>query len=219
MSAQISLNPMVTTNAAGLFNVNSAGFTQGDAQDDPAVKFQLAGGVLSTDATTPLWGGVPIAEIIPVAQQGVYSGDYQPGTDTLGGTIIQSDEATAPTGIAVFNQAFQGITTPQSTAPLYSPGMSVNFYRFGSGARIPLPCDASVVALAGSSIVETVYWDTVNFRLTTTSTDNFAVPCKILRISTSGNKIVSYDGMTGNANWSNTIVGGSTSAPVAVVQI
>ena len=97
--------------------------------------------------------------------------------------------------------------------------MSVNFYRFGSGARIPLPCDATVVALAGSSIVETVYWDTVNFRLTTTSTDNFAVPCKILRISTTGNKIVSYDGMTGNANWSNTIVGGSTSAPVAVVQI
>ena len=210
---------MVTTNAAGLFNVNSAGFTQGDAQDDPAVKFALAGGVLSTTAIVPLWGGVPIAEIIPTAQEGFYSGDVQPGTDTLGGTLIQADAETAPTGIAVYNQAFGGITTPQSTAPLYSPGMSVNFYRFGSGARIPLPCDATVVALAGSSIVETVYWDVVNFRLTTTSTDNFAVPCKILRISTSGNKIVSYSSVTGNANWSNTIVGGSASAPVAVVQI
>ena len=219
MTAQVSLQPMVTTNAAGLFNVNSAGFTQGDAQDDPAVKFALAGGVLSTAATTPLWCGVPISEIIPVAQQGVYSGDYQPGTDTLGGTIVQSTASIAPTGISVFNQAFGGITTPQSTAPLYSPGMSVNFYRFGSGARIPLPCDASVVALAGSSIVETVYWDVVNFRLTTTATSNFAVPCKILRISTSGNKIVSYSSGTGNANWSNTIVGGSASAPVAVVQI
>ena len=219
MTAQISLQPMVTTNAAGLFNVNSAGFTQGDAQDDPAVKFALAGGVLSTSASIPLWGGVPIAEIIPVAQQGVYSGDYQPGTDTLGGTLTQATASIAPTGISVFNQAFGGITTPQSTAPLYSPGMSANFYRFGSGARIPLPCDASVVALAGSSIVETVYWDVVNFRLTTTATDNFAVPCKILRISTSGNKIVNYDGMTGNANWSNTIVGGDASAPVAVVQI
>jgi phage baseplate assembly protein gpV len=119
----------------------------------------------------------------------------------------------------VFNQAFQGITTPQSTAPLYSPGMSVNFYRFGSGARIPLPCDASIVALAGSSITETVYWDTTNLRLTTTSTSNFAVPCKILRISTSGNKIVNYNSGTGNANWSNTIVGGSSAAPVAVVLI
>jgi hypothetical protein len=219
MTAQISIQPMVTTNAAGLFNVNSAGFTQGDAQDDPAVKFALAGGVLSTSATTPLWGGFPIAEIIPTAQQGFYAGDTQPGTDTLGGTIIQASVATAPTGISVYNQAFGGITTPQSTAPLFSPGMSVNFYRFGSGARIPLPCDASVVALAGSSIVETVYWDVTNNRLTTTSASNFAVPCKILRISTTGNKIVNYSSVTGNANWSNTIVGGSAAAPVAVVQI
>ena len=218
MTAQISLQPMVTTNAAGLFNVNSTGFTQGDAQDDPAVKFQLASGVLSVDATVPLWGGVPIAEIIPVAQTGYY-GDVQPGTDTLGGTVIQATASVAPTGISVFNQAFGGITTPQSTAPLYSPGMSVNFYRFGSLARIPLPCDASVVALAGSSIVETVYWDVTNRRLTTTSTSNFVVPCKILRISTSGNKIVSYNSGTGNANWSNTIVGGSSNAPVALVQI
>jgi len=90
MTAQISLQPMVTTNAAGLFNVNSAGFTQGDALDDPAVKFWLAGGVFSTAATVPLWGGVPIAETIPTAQQGFYSGDYQPGTNTLGGTIVQA---------------------------------------------------------------------------------------------------------------------------------
>ena len=219
MSAQISLNPMATTNAAGLFSVNSNGFTQGDAQDDPAIKFQLVGGVFSTTATVPLWGGVPIAETIPTAQNGVSSGDVQPGTDTLGSTIVQASDSVAPTGISVFNQAFQGITTPQSNAPLYSPGMSVNFYRFGSGARIPLPCDASVVALAGSSIVETVYWDVTNNRLTTTASGNFAVPVKILRISTSGNKIVSYSSVTGNANWSNTIVGGTSAAPVAVCLI
>ncbi len=221
MSAQISLQPMATTNAAGLFNVNSNGFTQGDALDDPAVKFWLAGGTLSTSASLPLWGGVPIAESIPVSQTGAYSGDYQPGTDTLGGGIIQATTAIAPTGISVFNQAFNGITTPQSTAPLYSPGMTVNFYRFGSGARIPLPCDASIVALAtaGDSISETVYWDTTNYRLTTTATSNFAVPVKILRVSTANNKIVNYSSVTGNANWSNTIVGGTTAAPVAVVLI
>jgi len=217
MTAQISIQPMVTTNAAGLFNVNSNGYTQGDALDDPAVKFWLASGVLSSSASLPLWGGVPIAETIPVGQSGYYSGDTQPGTDSLGGTIIQASTVTAPTGISVFNQAFNGITTPQSTAPLYSPGMTANFYRFGSGARIPLPCDSSIVALAGSSIVETVYWDTTNYRLTTTATSNFAVPVKILRISTANNKIVNYSSGTGNANWSNTIVGGSTAAPVAVV--
>lgn len=218
MTAQISIQPMVTTNANGLFNINSTGYTQGDALDDPAVKFALAGGVLSAAATLPLWGGVPIVEDIPTAQSGYYSGDTQPGTDTLGGTVLIATASTAaPTGISVYNQAFNGITTPQSTAPLYSPGMSVNFYRFGSGARIPLPCDSTITALAGSSITETVYWDTTNYRLTTTSSSNFAVPVKILRISTANNKIVSYNSATGNANWSNTIVGGSTPALIAVV--
>jgi len=203
MTAQISLQPMVTTVAGGLFNTNSNGFTQGDALDDPAVKFFLAGGVLSTSATSPLWGGVPITELIPTLQNGYYS-QPQPGTDSLGGTIIQATTASAPTGIAVYNQAFGGITTPQSTAPLFSPGMSVNFYRFGSGARIPLPCDSTIVALDGSSITETVYWDTTNFVLTTTATSNFAVPCKILRTSTANNKLVSYSSVTGNANWTST---------------
>jgi len=211
MTAQISLQPMVTTVAGGLFNTNSNGFTQGDALDDPAVKFALAGGVLSTSATTPLWGGVPITEFIPTLQNGYYS-QPQPGTDSLGGTVAQATVSAAPTGIAVYNQAFGGITTPQSTAPLFSPGMSVNFYRFGSGARIPLPCDASIVALDGSSITETVYWDTTNFLLTTTATSNFAVPCKILRTSTANNKLVLYSSVTGNANWTST-------GYIAVVQI
>ena len=192
---------MVTTVAGGLFNTNSNGFTQGDALDDPAVKFFLAGGVLSTSATSPLWGGVPITELIPTLQNGYYS-QPQPGTDSLGGTIIQATTASAPTGIAVYNQAFGGITTPQSTAPLFSPGMSVNFYRFGSGARIPLVCDSTIVGLDGSSVVETVYWNYSTNQLTATQpTGQAAFPVKILKVSTSGNKSVSYNSGTGNANW------------------
>lgn len=207
MSANISLNPMLTTNAKGLFQTNSNGFTQGDAQDDPAVKFALAGGVLSASATAPLWGGFPIQEFIPGASA-------QPGADVLGSTVLQATASAVPTGISVFNQAFAGITTPQSTAPLYSPGMSVNFYRFGSGARIPLPCDASVVALDGSSIVETVYWDYALNLLTTTqpTVGQAALPCKILRTSVANNKTVSYNAGTGFANWAN-------DGLIAVVQI
>lgn len=206
MTASISLNPMATTNASGLFNTNSAGYTQGDAQDDPAVKFALNGGVLSTAAATPLWGGVPIIEKIPAAAS-------QPGTDILGSTLIQGDTVNTPTGICVFNQAFNGITTPQSNVPLYSPGMTANFYRFGSGARIPMACDASVVALDGSSVVETVYYNyTTNLLTTTQPSGQAALPVKILKTSTTGNKTVSYSSVTGNANW-------ATDGYVALVQI
>ena len=201
MSAQISLQPMVTTNAAGLFNTNSAGFTQGDAQDDPAVKFQLAGGVLSTEATLPVWGGLPIQEFSTAGQTGSL-GNVQPGTNTLGSTVLAADATSVPTGICVFNQAFGGITTPQSNAPLYSPGMSVNFYRFGSGARIPLILDPASLGIDGELISTTVYFDYTNNWVTTTPVGvQPALPVKVLQISTSGNKTVSYNSGTNNANW------------------
>lgn len=190
---------MATTNAKGLFSTNSNGFTQGDAQDDPAVKFFLAGGTLSTSATTPLWGGIPIAESI--------------ADSVLGNTVLQADGTTAPTGIAVFNQAFAGITTPQSTAPLYSPGMSVNFYRFGSGARIPLALNPASVTLDGDLISTTVYFDYTNNWVTTVQPGSQpALPVQVLKISTQNNKTVSYSSVTGNANW-------ATNGLIAVVQI
>jgi len=199
MSAQISLNPMATTNAKGLFSTNSNGFTQGDALDDPAVKFALAGGTLSTSATVPLWGGIPIAESI--------------ADSVLGNTVLQADGTTAPTGVAVFNQAFAGITTPQSTAPLYSPGMSVNFYRFGSGARIPLALNPASVTLDGDLISTTVYFDYTNNWVTTVQPGSQpALPVQVLKISTQNNKTVSYSSVTGNANW-------ATDGLIAVVQI
>lgn len=192
---------MLTTNAVGLFNVNSQGYTQGDAQDDPAVKFYLAGGVYSSAATSPLWGGLPIQESNSNLQQGVFS-QYQPGTNTLGSTITLATGSAAPTGISVFNQAYAGITTPQSTAPLFTPGMSINFYRFGSGARIPLVLDPSSLTIEGELISTTVYFDYTNNWVTTTQPGTQpALPVKVLAVSTSGNKTVSYSSGTGFANW------------------
>lgn len=200
MSAQISLNPMATTNALGLFNTNSNGFTQGDAQDDPAVKFSLAGGTLTTAAIIPLWGGVPIVE-------GISSG-------VLGNEVLQAEDDVPPTGVCVFNQAFAGITTPSSNVPLYSPGMSVNFYRFGSGARIPLALDPVSVTLEGELINTTVYYDYTNNWVTANipSVGQAALPVKVLKISTQNNKTVSYSSVTGNANW-------ATDGLIALVQI
>lgn len=201
MSAQISLNPMATTNALGLFSTNSNGFTQGDAQDDPAVKFALAGGVLSTAATTPVWGGIPVQEFVPTSGS------------VLGSTLLQANTTDVPQAIVVFNQAFAGITTPSSTAPLYSPGMSVNYYRFGSGARIPLALDPASVTLEGDLISTTVYFNyTTNLLTVTQPSGQAALPVKVLKISSQNNKTVSYSSVTGNANW-------ATDGLIALVQI
>lgn len=201
MSAQISLNPMATTNAKGLFSTNSNGFTQGDAQDDPAVKFALTSGVLDTAATSPIWGGIPVQEF--VAANG----------SVLGSTVLQANTTDVPQGICVFNQAFNGITTPSSTAPLYSPGMTVNYYRFGSGARIPLALDPASVTLEGELTSSTVYFDYATNQLTVTQPGSqAALPVKVLKISTQNNKTVDYSSVTGNANW-------ATDGYIALVQI
>ena len=193
---------MATTNAKGLFSTNSNGFTQGDAQDDPAVKFALAGGVLSTDATSPVWGGIPVQEFVPSNNSNV-----------LGSTLLQATTSAIPQAIVVFNQGFGGITTPSSTAPLYSPGMSVNYYRFGSGARIPLALDPASVTLEGDLISTTVYFNyTTNLLTVTQPSGQAALPVKVLKISTQNNKTVSYSSVTGNANW-------ATDGLIALVQI
>ncbi len=199
MSAQISLNPMATTNAYGLFQTNSAGFTQGDALDDPSVKFFLAGGVLATDAATPIWGGIPIEELIAPTVYPPPAGSG-PGSN-LGSTVTQAASNAVITGFSVFNQAYGGITTPQSTAPLYSPGMSVNYYRLGSGARIPLLIDPALVSLDGSIITSQVSWDFAANKIIAYDAGVGALKVRILKISTSNNLTVNYDGMTGNANW------------------
>ena len=185
---------MQTTTASGLFQVNSAGYTQGDAQDDPAIKFQLVGGVLSTSAETPIWGGIPIQELIPAATAGNNIG--------LGSTVIQATDYDEVNGFCVYNQAFHGITTPSSNAPLFSSGMSVNYYRMGSGARIPLPIDSALVSLDGGQISQEVSWDFTNNKII--AFDTTALPVKILKIVTSNNLLVSYNSTTGNANWTST---------------
>ena len=130
MSQSLSFNPILTTNAAGSFNIQSAGYIQGVALDDPAIRNTLAGGVLALTETLPMWGGVGIWETTPSTALGSTAG-------VLGGNVGRATGltgATALTGFSVFNQAHHMINTPQSPVPLALPGMSVHFHRLGSGA-------------------------------------------------------------------------------------
>ena len=47
VAANITINPSLTSNALGSFNIASTGYIQGTALDNPAVRYQLAGGVLA----------------------------------------------------------------------------------------------------------------------------------------------------------------------------
>jgi hypothetical protein len=170
MSAQIAFNPLVTTNGAGSFNVQSDGYIQGQAMDDPSARYRLAGGVLADSETIPMWGGVAISETTSP-----YSGGSANGVN--GGKITRAtqiaDTENPPdggdagdlTGFSVFDQDHSMINTPQSPVPLAASGMTVNFYRLGSNARIALAIDPALVDLEGNIITQAVSWDFTNQRL------------------------------------------------------
>lgn len=162
----ITINPGITTNASGSFNSSSLGYIQGMFMADPAIRNQLAGGLLAAAESLPMWGGVGISEFIPplLAGGGASSIDI-----ALGGQIKRATSLTAPTtgqsnngaltGFSVFDQAHAMINTPQSPVPLSAGGMQVNFFRLGSGARIAVALDPVLADLEGYLINSLVSWD------------------------------------------------------------
>jgi hypothetical protein len=151
MAFNVPFNPYATTNAAGSFSVQSAGYVQGVFMDDPAIRNELVSGTVSQSATSPLWGGMAISESLAPST----------GYDrTLGGTILQATSLTNLTGFTVFNQAYSLVGSPSSPVPLTgNPGASVAFFRMGSGARIAVAMDPSLVSLNGGLITQNVSFD------------------------------------------------------------
>lgn len=158
MVAQITFNPLLTSNAAGTFNTQSDGYIQGTALDQPSVRNSLAGGYLNAAALLPMWGGVGLTENIPE------TGVLLP-SKTLGGKVDRASAigsagvAGSLTGFSVFDQNHAMINSPQSPVPLAAPGMQVNFYRFGSGARIAVAVNPALISLEGDIITSQVSWD------------------------------------------------------------
>lgn len=191
MSANsIAFNPFATTVAGGLFLTQAAGLVQGAYMDDPATRFQLAGGVLLASETLPMFGGVGIAETIPVA-----------GFDPRGNGIARAADFAHLTGFSVFNQNGAAINSPQSPVPQTLSGGQVNFFRFGSGAEIVLAIDPALVSDDGGLITQQVSWDFVNQKIVAFATN--ALPIKLLSIQTSQVMTVAFDGVNA-ATWTRT---------------
>ena len=156
MSAQISFNPFITTNGLGSFNVQSDGYVQGQAMDDPSARYRMRGGVLASTETIPMWGGVAISETTsPVANgspNGVFGGNITRATQIAAG-------AGQLTGFSVFDQNYSAVTSPQSPVPLIGSGGTVNFYPLNSRSRIAVAIDPALVDLEGNVITQNVSWD------------------------------------------------------------
>jgi hypothetical protein len=170
MASTIALNPLATTNAAGSFGVSWDGLIQGTEYNDPAVRNYLAGGILATTETLPMWGGVGISEAVPNNVLPYYGIGTTYPNQSLGGIITRATNVTANTassltGFSVFTQNYANVSNPQNQVPVSLSGMLVNFYRIGSGARIAVAMAPALSALVGSVIVNQVSWDFVNQQL------------------------------------------------------
>ncbi|MHB1702315.1 MAG: hypothetical protein ACYCSN_19715 [Acidobacteriaceae bacterium] len=202
MTASVNFNPIQTTNFPGTFFVSTNGFVQGVMEDDPVSRFYLRSGVVASAATVPMWGGVGIAEGLAGGSTGT--------ADELNSILSAASSANGIDGFTVFNQAAAMVITNSSTVPLSGSLMAVNFFRFGSGARVAVQTTSTVAsALAGGSTSPTLYWDPVNYQVTTVATSNVALPTsvKLTHVDVGNSKIVSYDSTSGYANWTE---GGST---------
>lgn len=165
MTATVSFNPLLTSNASGSFNTTSNGFIQGQAQDDPSARYRLAGGILATTETLPMWGGVLISETTSPISALITAPNSALGGNITRATTQTQTATNGATGFSVFDQNYSSVTSPQSPVPLAASGMQVNFYRFGSNARIAVAIDPTLVNAEGVIITQQVSWDFVGQRL------------------------------------------------------
>ena len=161
MAANVTFNPVLTTVASGSFNVQSEGYIQGTALNDPAVRNQLSGGFVAAANTLPLWGGVAVSTQIPTPYS---AGGTLPQANYGQGVVRATNYSTTGaalslTGFTVFDQAHAMITTPQSPVPLAGTYMTVSFYELGSRARIAVACDPLLASLEAGVITQQVSWD------------------------------------------------------------
>lgn len=183
----IAFNPYATTVAKGLFLTQAAGLIQGTYMDDPATRYQLAGGVLASSETLPMFGGIGVFENIATG-----------GFDPRGNQIGRAATFAALIGFSVFNQNGAALNSPQSPVPQVLSGGQVNFFRFGSGAELVLAIDPTLVSDDGGSITQQISWDFTNQKLVAFATN--ALPIKILSIQTSQCMTVAFDGVNA-ATW------------------
>lgn len=199
----ISFNPALTSAPQNTFLPHTEGYVQGTYFDDPSTKNWLSSGVIASTVTQPVWGGLVVTENVATVDK-----------NALGNSLTLATAQANVTGMTVFNQANNMIIIPGNSVQQAVAGMTINYFRFGSNARIAVPVLASLVAtLDTGAINQALYWDPALFQLTASGTAGaFQLPVttKILSLN-SNSKIVSYNSGTGALTW--------TTGNAAMIQI
>ena len=191
--ANISFNPSLTTQPQNSFLLQSQGYVQGDFVDDPSSRMYLNSGVIASSVTQPVWGGMVLEELVPTAGEGA-----------LGSDLALAAGYTTATGISVFTQAYNMVIVPGNSVQTATAGMTISYFRFGSGARIRVQCSAALAtAVEGNPINTEVSWDFTNQLLVPFSTT--ALPVKVLSVN-ANSKIVNYNSGTGAVTYTTGVV-------------
>ena len=196
----ISFNPVVTTSPQNTFLVETQGYMAGLTLDDPVSRMWLRSGPVSSSNTQPLWGGLPVELEVPALN-----------TSHVGLNVLLATTNATITGFSVFDQAYNGVTAPGSTAPQYGSGMSIAFYDLGSRARLAVPVSSALSSAAeGGSIIQQVSWNFTTNELDVYSSTTGALNVKVLYIN-SNSQTLTYSSTNGTLNW--------TAGDVAVIQL
>ena len=189
-------NSYTTNQPQDSFLLQTQGYVQGLPYDDPVSRLWLAAGTLDAGEAIPMWGGVPINEII----NGTGS-----GADGLGPDIKRSTSQATVTGWSTFAQMMHMLVTPSANVPVAGVTNGVGFFRNGTNQRLAVACDPALITTitgAGDNIAsQALYWDVTNYRITLTTTGgNWALPTSVRLLSVNSNsKIVSWT--SPNATW------------------
>jgi hypothetical protein len=199
----ISFNPQLTTSPSNTFLSQTEGYVQGTTFDDTSSRMWLASATIGSSVTQPVWGGMVVTEEVAIVN-----------SNQLGNSLVLASAAGNVTGMTVFDQSHNMIIVPGNSVQTALAGMTINYYRFGTNARIAVSVLSSLVAsLEGGAINQALYWDPALFQLTASGTSGaFALPATTKIISFNSNsKIVSYNSGTGAVTW--------TTGNAAIIQI
>jgi hypothetical protein len=187
-----------TTNAAGLFGVETNGLVQGEFQPSPVSRYTIASAYVASTVTVPIYGGMLITEYISAT-------DSVTG-DSGGGTLVPAATAAAGTGFIVSNAMYNAVIVSGpagvGAAPFVGPNNTAQIARLGSGVVLAVAINpAAVAGFQGGAVNQQISFDPVAQWLTTYSGTLGALPAELLKIE-ANSMVISVNETSGLPIWS-----------------